>query len=170
MTASELVDIVDADDRIIGQASRAEMRARKLRHRATYILVFNTEGQLFVHRRTATKDVYPSYYDVAVGGVVAAGESYDEGARRELAEEVGITAVRPRPILSFQFDDGDCPVNGRVYSCTYDGALVLQEAEIAGGEWLDLDVVFERVRQQPFCPDGIDALLRYLDRLASVQR
>jgi isopentenyldiphosphate isomerase len=170
MTASELVDIVDADDRIIGQATRAEMRARKLRHRATYFLVFNPEGQLFVHQRTASKDVYPSYYDVAVGGVVAAGESYDDGARRELAEELGITAVRPRPIFNFRFDDGDSPVNGRVYSCTYDGALVLQASEIVSGEWLDLDVVFERVRQQPFCPDGIDALLRYLDRLASVQK
>ena len=170
MTASELVDIVDADDRVIGQATRADMRARKLRHRATYILVFNGQGQLFVHRRTATKDVYPSYYDVAVGGVVAAGESYDHGARRELAEELGITGVVPRPILSFRYGDAESPVNGRVYSCTYDGVLVLQEDEIAAGEWLDLDVVFERIREQPFCPDGVDALLRYLDRLASVQK
>src|SRR3954469_10060835 len=150
MTASELVDIVDADDRVIGQATRADMRARKLRHRATYILVFNAQGQLFVHQRAATKDVYPSYYDVAVGGVVAAGEGYDEGARRELAEEVGITAVSLRPIVNFQFDEGDSPVNGRVYSCTYDGPLALQETEIVSGEWLDLDIVFERVRQQPF--------------------
>src|SRR5262245_4538972 len=103
MEASELVDIVDADDRVIGHAPRAASRAGKLRHRATYIHVFNSGGQLFVHQRTASKDVYPSYFDVAVGGVVAAGESYDDGARRELAEEVGITAVRPRPILNFRF-------------------------------------------------------------------
>ena len=168
--ASELVDIVDADDRIVGQATRADMRARKLRHRATYILVFNSSGQLFVHQRTATKDVYPSYYDVAVGGVVVAGESYDIGARRELVEELGIVGVLPRPILNFRYDGEDNPVNGRVYSCTYDGAVVLQPDEIVAGEWLDLDVLFERVRQQPFCPDGLEALLRYLDRLASVQQ
>jgi isopentenyldiphosphate isomerase len=169
MAASELVDVVDAADRVVGTASRADVRARNLRHRATYILVFNSRGQLFVHQRTAEKDVYPSYYDVAVGGVVGAGESYDVGARRELAEELGITAVEPRPILSFQYDDGDNRVNGRVYSCTYDGPIALQAEEIAAGEWLDLDVVFERVQTQPFCPDGLDALLHYLDRLASVQ-
>ena len=48
MAADELVDVVDADDNVIGQATRAEMRARRLRHRATYILVFNSQGQLFV--------------------------------------------------------------------------------------------------------------------------
>jgi isopentenyldiphosphate isomerase len=170
VAASELVDIVDADDRVVGRATRAEVRARKLRHRATYILLFNSSGQLFVHRRSATKDVCPSYDDVAVGGVVGAGESYDDGARRELAEEVGIADVEPRPMLKFQYDDGENRVNGRVYSCLYDGALRLQEEEIVGGEWLDLDVVFERIRTGNFCPDGVDALLRYLDRLARVSK
>ena len=169
MTASELVDIVDTDDRVIGRATRAEVRAQKLRHRATYILVFNSRGQLFVHRRTATKDVYPSYYDVAVGGIVGAGEGYDDGARRELAEELGISAA-PRPILKFQYSDGDNLVNGRVYSCASDGPFRLQADEIVSGEWLDLDVVLERTRKDPFCPDGIEALLRYLDALASVSK
>jgi isopentenyldiphosphate isomerase len=168
MSASELIDVVDADDRVVGQATRAEMRARKLRHRATYILVFNSQGQLFVHRRTATKDVYPSCYDVAVGGVVGAGERYDAGAQRELGEELGITGVAPRPILKFQYEDADNCINGRVYSCSYDGPLTLQAEEIVDGEWLDLDVVFERIRSLPFCPDGVEALARYLDKLASV--
>jgi isopentenyldiphosphate isomerase len=170
MAASELVDVVDAEDRVIGRATRAEMRAQKLRHRATYILVFNTRGQLFVHQRTPTKDIYPSYFDVVVGGVVGADETYDDGARRELAEELGVTTAVPRPILGFQYEDADNRVNGRVYSCSYDGPLTLQPEEIAQGEWLDLDVVLERTRQVPFCPDGIEALFRYLDRLASVRK
>lgn len=169
MGSDELVDVVDAGDRVVGRATRAEIRAQRLRHRATYILVFNAHGQLFVHQRTANKDVYPSYYDVAVGGVVSAGESYDQGARRELAEELGVTAV-PRPILKFQYEDAANAVNGRVYSCAYDGPLTLQAEEIVAGEWLDLDVVFERARHEKFCPDGMEALLRYLDRLASVQK
>jgi isopentenyldiphosphate isomerase len=170
MSASELVDVVDAEDRVVGQATRAEVRAQKLRHRATYILVFNARGQLFVHRRTATKDIYPSYYDVAVGGVVASGESYDVGAQRELAEELGITGAPPRPILAFQYEDPGNRVNARVYSCSYDGPLALQSEEIAAGEWLDLDTVIDRMQQLPFCPDGVEALLRYLDRLDSVRK
>ena len=67
-------------------------------------------------------------------------------------------------------EDAGNRVNGRVYSCAHDGPLVLQPEEIVSGEWLDLDVVIDRARHEPFCPDGIEALLRYLDRLASVQR
>ncbi len=166
----EQVDVVDADDRVVGRASRSEVRARRLRHRATYILLFNSRGQLFVHLRSAAKDVYPSHYDVAVGGVVAAGETYDSAARRELAEEVGVVEAPLRGIVAFQFEDADNRVNGQVYSCTWDGPLALQAEEIVSGEWLDLDQVLERTQHAPFCPDGIEALLRYLDRLASVRQ
>ena len=48
-------------------------------HRCTYVLVFNIRGELFIHLRTATKDVYPSHWDVAIGGVLAAGETFAEG-------------------------------------------------------------------------------------------
>ena len=103
--ADEPVDVVDADDNVTGQATRAEVRARNLRHRATYVLVFNRDGKLFVHQRTTMKDVYPGYYDVAVGGVVGAGESYDDAARRELAEELGVTGVALRRVLRADFED-----------------------------------------------------------------
>jgi isopentenyldiphosphate isomerase len=145
------------------------MRQRKLRHRATYVLVFNAGGQLFVHRRTATKDVYPSFLDVAIGGVVTAGETYDEAAQRELAEEIGVSGVPLRCMLPFHYEDEDNRVNGMVYSCTYDGPVKLQPEEIVSGEWLDLDQVLEQTQHESFCPDGIEALIRYLDRLAGAQ-
>jgi isopentenyldiphosphate isomerase len=165
MAAAELIDVVDADDRVVKQATRGEIRRQNLRHRAAYILVFNAKGQLFVHQRTQTKDVYPGYFDVCVGGVVAAGESYEDGARRELAEEIGVRDAPLRRLVSFGFTDPTNQVNGTVFSCTYDGSLRLQAEEILSGEFLDLDVVLERVGTQPFCPDGVEALCRYLDCL-----
>jgi isopentenyldiphosphate isomerase len=164
----EEIDVVDEQDAVVGRAKRGEMRARRLRHRATYILLFNSGGQIFVHQRTADKDVYPSYFDVAVGGVVLSGESYDDGARRELEEEVGISTAALRCILPLRYEDEANLVNGMVYSCTHDGPLRLDSKEIVSGEWLDLDQVIERVQRDPFCPDGVEALFRYLDRLASV--
>jgi hypothetical protein len=55
-----------------------------------------------------------------------------------------------------------------VYSCSHAGVLTLQAEEIVSGEWLDLDELIERTSRQQFCPDGLEALFRYLDRLASV--
>ena len=76
--ADELVTIVDKDNNEVGVVPRREMRSGRLRHRATYILVVKSKGELFVQKRTQTKDVFPGYYDVAAGGVVLAGESYEE--------------------------------------------------------------------------------------------
>lgn len=63
-----------------GAATRREVRTKKLIHRSTYILVFNSANQLFLHKRSSSKDMYPGSCDPAVRGVVLAGESYDEGA------------------------------------------------------------------------------------------
>ena len=46
----ELVDVVDDDDRVVGQRTRAEIRRYTLTHRSVYVLVFNGAGDLFVHR------------------------------------------------------------------------------------------------------------------------
>ena len=159
--AAELVDVVDADDRVVGQVTRAAMRAGRLRHRATYLLVFNTRGELFVHLRSADKDVYPSHWDIAVGGVVGAGESYDEGARRELAEEVGIHGAPLEPLFAIAFEDPECPVFGRAYRVEWDGPLTLQAEEIVRGEWLAPADVDARLTRDPFCPDGAAVWRRY---------
>jgi isopentenyldiphosphate isomerase len=169
MSADELIDVVDEEDRVVAQARRCEVRRRNLRHRCVYILVFNSAGQLFVHQRTAGKDIFPEYWDVTVGGVLGAGEGYDAGARRELREELGIQGVSLRRLFPMRYEDRDNTVHGLVYSCTSDGPLRLQASEIAVGEWMDLDVVLERTARDRFCPDGLEALRLYLSKLEAAR-
>src|SRR5579862_3588392 len=97
-SADELVDIIDDAGRTIDVVPRREMRARRLPHRSTAILVFNKLDELFIHLRTPTKDVFPSHWDVAVGGVVAAGEDFATGALREGREEIGVD-LKPEPLF-----------------------------------------------------------------------
>src|SRR6516162_1816966 len=102
--STELVDVIDDAGRTVGVVTRREMRTRRLPHRCVYLLVFNRRGELFIHLRTATKDVFPSHWDLAVGGVLMAGESFDMGARRELLEELGVVA-EPEPLFPFRYAD-----------------------------------------------------------------
>jgi isopentenyl-diphosphate delta-isomerase len=169
MSGDELIDVVDENDHVVRQATRREVRQGRLRHRSVYIFVFNPNGQLFVHRRTETKDIFPGYWDVAVGGVLGAGETYDHGAQREFAEELGITGVVLRRLFPLRYDDETNHVCGMVYSCTVDCPVRLQAAEIAEGEWLDLATVLERTQRSPFCPDGLEALRLYLAKLEAAR-
>ena len=160
--ADEPVLIVDRDNREIGVAPRREMRAQGLLHRSTYLLVFNSGGRLFVHKRTGTKDVYPGYFDPVAGGVVQAGETYEQSAERELAEELGIRGAALRSLFDFYFEEGTCRVWGRAFSCVYDGEMTLQPEEVESGEFLPPEEVLRRAESEPYTPDGLYVVRRYL--------
>lgn len=161
---AELVDVVDADGCTIGQASRREMRARRLPHRSCYVLVFNRRGELFVHLRTPTKDLYASHWDVAVGGVLAAGESFEDAAARELLEELGVQAPLAA-LFPVRYADAHTVVHGMVYRAEHEGPFRYQPEEVVRGEFLSLDAIEARARREPFCPDGL-AVLAELRRRA----
>jgi len=158
----EIVLIVDRDNKITGMAPRHEMRAKGLPHRATYVLVFNSRGELFVQKRTLNKDIYPGYYDIAAGGVVLAHEEYDASARRELEEELGIDETALRSHFTFFYEDEGNQVWGRVYSCVYDGELTLQAEEVENGFFAQPAEVLALSKKKPFTPDGLYVLKRYL--------
>ena len=159
----ELVDVVDDEGRTVGVVSRREMRARRLPHRSAYVLVFNAAGDLFVHLRVATKDVYPGHWDVAIGGVLAAGEGFDHGARREAAEELGVT-VDVEPLCPVRWVDEHTVVHGMAYRAVHEGPFRLQPEEIVRGEFVPLDAVTARAAREPFCPDGLAVLAEFRRR------
>ncbi|WP_028319763.1 NUDIX hydrolase YfcD [Desulfobulbus elongatus] len=161
--AEELVEIVDRDNNPIGAVTRRIMRQQNLIHRATYVLVFNRTGELFIQKRTRTKDIYPGYWDLAAGGVVLASEPYLESAQRELREELGLAGVRLAHLFDRYFEEFGNRVWGRVFSCVSEGPFTLQKEEIEYGRFIDLNGIEALHRAEPVTPDGM-ALLRLLPR------
>ncbi|MEV0093050.1 NUDIX domain-containing protein [Streptomyces sp. NPDC050738] len=148
--ADEILDVVDASDQVTGQHPRGEVYAKKLMHRCVAVLVRDGEGRIFVHRRTPTKLIFPSLHDMFVGGVVGAGESYEEAALREAEEELGVHGLaRPVPLFKFLYegDDGhswwawvyevrcDLPVHPQVEEVAWHGFLTEEELTQRLGEW-----------------------------------
>lgn len=153
--AAEIVQIVDRDNREVEGLPRHLMRSRGLIHRASYILVFNNQQELFVQKRTPTKDIYPGYRDVAAGGVVLAGESYEQSASRELAEELGVSGIPLRPLFDHYFEEAGNRVWGRIFRCCYEGPFTLQPEEVVSGCFMSVPQVLECSLREPFTPDGI---------------
>jgi 8-oxo-dGTP pyrophosphatase MutT (NUDIX family) len=132
----ELVALLDSDGRVCGSAPRSVMRRENLRHAATGVLVRNSAGDIYVHRRTDTKDVYPSYYDFMAGGVVAADEDPYDAVLRELAEELGITGVDLVKLPEDDYADDATQYHAYLYSCVWDGPIEHQPSEVAWGAWM----------------------------------
>jgi isopentenyldiphosphate isomerase len=158
--AEELVDIVDETGRVIAVTTRRHMRQHRLPHRCTWVLVFDPAGRLFVHLRSPTKDLLPLHWDVTVGGVSLAGEEFDRGAVRELQEELGISA-QPERLFEFRFPQERPYAIGVVYRLTHPGPFSLQPEEIVCGEFLSWEDLTARVREQPFCAEGLAILDAY---------
>src|SRR5216110_1494381 len=91
LTNNERFSVVDKNDRILRDASRSEVHANNLRHRAFHILIFNAAGEVYLQQRSRWKDRHPLKWDSSAAGHPGAAESYDETARRELMEELGIS-------------------------------------------------------------------------------
>lgn len=95
MEEEEILDLVDKDDKVIGQIVRSEtdrLSAEKLGFtRAVDMFIKNSEGQVWIPKRTADKKIAPSGLDYSCGGHVTSGDSYDSTMVRETEEELNFT-------------------------------------------------------------------------------
>jgi 8-oxo-dGTP pyrophosphatase MutT (NUDIX family) len=161
--AEEILDIVDENDQVIGQSPRGRAYAEGLRHRCVFIQARDAADRLFVHRRTPTKLVFPSLYDMWVGGVVGAGESYDDAALREAEEELGVCGLpSPRFLFKFLYDDG---AGQSWWSAVYEVRCELpvqpQAEEVAWHDFLPEVEVERRLGEWEWVPDGLAAYERW---------
>jgi isopentenyldiphosphate isomerase len=165
--SEELIQIVTENNEELGVVTRGIMREQNLIHRASYILVFNRSDELLIQQRTDCKDIYPGFWDVAAGGIVLSGESYEESAKRELGEELGISA-RLIPCFDHFHQGPDNQVWGRVFRCRHEGPFHLQPEEINAVRFLPVATVLEMSESHDFTPDGIIILKRLLQENGEV--
>ena len=158
----ELVDIVDDDDNVVATVTRAEMRAGRLQHRSVGVAVMSTDGRLLVHRRSDSKDLWPGWWDIAAGGVVTAGETYDDAARRELAEELGLVGAEIEYLGQARYVDDDLAAICRGYRVVHDGPFSFTDGEVTEVRWVTFPELDTMRATHPFLPDGITLLLPLL--------
>ncbi|WP_406181636.1 NUDIX domain-containing protein [Streptomyces sp. NBC_01006] len=161
--ADEVLDVVDRDDRVTGRAPRGEVYADGLLHRCVFVQARDALGRIFVHRRTASKLVFPSAYDMFVGGVVGAGESYAEAALREAEEELGVAGLaQPVPLFKFLYEGPGGAWWSYVHEVRCELPVRPQESEVAWHAWLSEEELAGRVTdgEWEWVPDGLEAYRR----------
>ena len=137
LQSRERLDVADVNDRVIGTATRGEIHRDNLMHRAVHLLVCNAAGEVFLQKRSMSKDNNPGLWDSSVSGHVDAGESYDACVVREAREEIGLS-LDAVPARLFKLKA--CRETGFehtwVYGCRAEGPFELDPVEIDEGRWL----------------------------------
>ncbi len=158
----ETFDVVDAEDRVVGTASRGRVHAEDLRHRAIHMLVFNAAGELFLQKRSPWKDKHPRKWDSSAAGHLDSGETYDAAARRELSEELGLPAAIADELPLEELGRLPASVETgwefiRLYGVRHDGPFRWPAAEIEWGGFFPRAVVTGWIAAHPddFAPGFI---------------
>lgn len=90
----EQLDLVDADDQVIGMVNRSEIpRLLDCQHgflRTACALLRNSAGEFWVPQRTSDKAIAPDGLDFAMAEHMGVGESYLEAAIRGFDEELNM--------------------------------------------------------------------------------
>jgi isopentenyldiphosphate isomerase len=167
---AEILDIVDEKDHVVSKATKEEMIDKKLLHRSSLTLVFNSKGEIFIHMRAKNKRTYLGMWAVFFGGSLRSGETYEEGAKRELLEESGIKNVDLKFIFKERFTNKDEDLWAKVYSCVYNDKLNLQKSEIEKGRFVSKEELKQMVKTKKFCPDDIAFFKTYTEIMYPVKK
>ena len=88
---SEKWDLYDHNrNKLDKTINRGELIPAGCYHLVIHFCLFNHEGKLLCQRRSITKNTYPLFWDVTVGGAALAGEDSQQAAHREVLEEIGL--------------------------------------------------------------------------------
>jgi isopentenyl-diphosphate delta-isomerase type 1 len=130
---NELLDIVNADNHVIGQEKREIVHRSGRWHRGVHVFLFTPDRKLLVQRRSRAQDTFPGALDCSVSEHLKIGESYREGALRGLWEELGLDAINLTRLLQFKmnYGPGDNMIN-ELYEGILDAeTLTFDQHEIA---------------------------------------
>ncbi|MFE7777685.1 NUDIX hydrolase [Streptomyces sp. NPDC057445] len=156
----ELVERVDEQDHVVAVVDRGEAIRERWLHRVATIVCRDGDGRILVHRPPDEASRFPGQFNWMLGGAVDAGESYEEAAARELAEELGVHAD-PRFVLKFLCNGMISPYWLGLHEAVITAPIQPDPKEVAWFDWLTEPELEEIVRRSEFVPDAREALDRY---------
>jgi isopentenyl-diphosphate Delta-isomerase len=86
----ELVVLVNSEDKVLGLMEKQQAHINGLLHRAFSVFLFNSKGEMLLQKRASGKYHSPLKWTNAVCSHPKNGETYLEGAKRRVKEELGI--------------------------------------------------------------------------------
>ena len=150
-TDNEIFDVVDLHDRVVGRELRKVVHAQGLLHRAVHIFVQNPKGEMYLQKRSMSKDRWPGVWTTGCSGHVDQGESYVEAAVRELQEELGIVCSSTDLGAGFKQSPNEETEQEfiQVFTLVWQGDVQPNADEISAGRWVSARALDQWIADRP---------------------
>lgn len=151
----EWFPIVNEDGKETGKALRSVCHDGKsmLLHPVVHLHLFNAKGELFLQKRSKTKDIQPGKWDTSVGGHVSVGETPDDALARETREELGLINFVPRFLVKYIWQSSREKELINSYSTISDEMPEINKDEIEEGKFWSLREIEDSFGNEVFTPN-----------------
>lgn len=151
---NEALIIVDAQDRILGHGTKAELhQGAGTLHRAFSIFLFDDAGHVLLQKRSADKPLWPGFWSNTCCSHPRRGESYGIATSRRLKEELGVEAPlrfthRFRYQAQFSAEGAEHELCS-VYVGRIDGDPMPNPQEVSDWQWVSPSALDEWLDTNP---------------------
>jgi len=150
----ELFDIVDEQGHVKGRAPRQQVHQHPdWIHPVVHLQLFNKQGKLFLQKRAPSKDIYPGFWDTAVGGHIRAGEAVEHALLREAKEELGIEVRNAKPLFRYIMRNSFESELVHSFMLIYNGPLNINKEEIEAGRFWTIFEIKKAIGNNIFTPN-----------------
>ena len=150
----EWFPLVNEEGETIGKATRRECHSgSKLLHAVVHLHIFNRQGDIYLQKRSMSKDIQPGKWDTAVGGHIDYGETVDVALRREVREELGITEFEPEFPMRYVFESAIEKELVNTFRTLYEGPFHPDMVEVDEGRFWSMKEIDENMGKGVFTPN-----------------
>ncbi|WP_288461815.1 isopentenyl-diphosphate Delta-isomerase [uncultured Chryseobacterium sp.] len=149
----EFVVLVNPEDKVLGLMEKQQAHINGLLHRAFSVFLFNSNGEMLLQKRASGKYHSPLKWTNAVCSHPRSEETYLEGAKRRVKEELGIDVELSEKFnFIYKADVG----NGlweheldHVFTGTFEGEFYLNKEEVEEVRYISLENLNKEISESP---------------------
>lgn len=172
METDEILDLVDHDDRVIGQIRRVDspkLATENLGYiRASDMFIRNSQGKLWIPKRPPHKTIAPNGLDYSCGGHVTAGDDYDTTITKEIEEELNFTPVPAKLHFIIKMPPAVSSYFRAVYIYDSDETPVYNPEDFVGAEWMSPEELLQKLESGVPAKSSIKETIEKLKELGEL--